>query len=532
MALQEIGVKLTLDGEQEYNAAMKAAKDTSASLKSEMALVSAEFAENAKSADALRAKGELLARQEQNQAEKVAALQKHYEEVTAAKGKDAAESKKLERSLNYETAALLKAQKATEDNAKALGEAERPSVRLKDSLQQLRKRLDDMPPAAKEAGKGLKLTGEAAAAAAKLTGKLTAAAGAAVGALAVIGGAGISKVAGWAKEAAEAEQAAAEAAAAAGEAYNPGKYAAYAKNLTALTGSAAKAKEALGGLLLPALEGLSGKGAAWLDDFSTAMEKAGTDTAAQSTVISEYITKGVDLVRDELPELMKLGTDLIGSLGKGIQDNLPEILDAGKEALTTLLDGIEENADDLAAGAVEIVSSLVGFLMEEAPDLIVAGFTIIGQLAVGLVQAIPTLIREIPTMLQKLAQGFRDNKEQMKGVGKDIIAAILDGLKQAWEGVKSWFKNAFKGLRGNVEVGTQTVSRNASGLPFVPTDNFPALLHRGEAVLTAAEAAEYRRGAVQAAGSSVTVNVYPQRLDEAETQRLVNTIDAAIGGRA
>lgn len=61
------------------------------------------------------------------------------------------------------------------------------------------------------------------------------------------------------------------------------------------------------------------------------------------------------------------------------------------------------------------------------------------------------------------------------------------------------------------QVNDATGFKLASGMPFVPSDNFPASLHRGEAVLTADQADDWR------GGGNTTYNVPIQGLIRAES---------------
>lgn len=92
-------------------------------------------------------------------------------------------------------------------------------------------------------------------------------------------------------------------------------------------------------------------------------------------------------------------------------------------------------------------------------------------------------------------------------VGSDIVDDILEGIQSGWEALTSWVSGAWEKIKGlfTVDVkmpgsgpgsgpGGGNVSMNAIGLDYVPANNYPALLHRGEAVLTAREADEWRRG--------------------------------------
>ena len=63
MALREIGARLTLDGEKEFNSQMAACNSELKNLGSEMAVVTSEYADNAKSTKALKAQNEVLTKQ-------------------------------------------------------------------------------------------------------------------------------------------------------------------------------------------------------------------------------------------------------------------------------------------------------------------------------------------------------------------------------------------------------------------------------------------------------------------------------------
>ena len=57
---------------------------------------------------------------------------------------------------------------------------------------------------------------------------------------------------------------------------------------------------------------ISSEGSALLSDFSEAMFAAGGDTEQMGEVMAEYVRRGVDLLRDQLPEFLAIGRDLIG----------------------------------------------------------------------------------------------------------------------------------------------------------------------------------------------------------------------------
>lgn len=121
---------------------------------------------------------------------------------------------------------------------------------------------------------------------------------------------------------------------------------------------------------------------------------------------------------------------------------------------------------------------------------------------------------------------FKTIGPQLWQAGKDAINKFLDGIKNAWNNVKGWIeekvnwvKEKFSGI-GNL-IGGITQGSHRTGLREVPYDGYIAELHKGEMVLTAAEANAYQN---KASGtqtvSNITVNNYsPKALTEAETAR-------------
>lgn len=89
------------------------------------------------------------------------------------------------------------------------------------------------------------------------------------------------------------------------------------------------------------------------------------------------------------------------------------------------------------------------------------------------------------------------------GIGEDIINGIKNGISNAWNGLVGWFNNLWDSLFGNRTVGvsvTKTertitepgvsgkIPSHALGLDYVPYDGYIAELHKGEMVLTKAQA--------------------------------------------
>lgn len=83
--------------------------------------------------------------------------------------------------------------------------------------------------------------------------------------------------------------------------------------------------------------------------------------------------------------------------------------------------------------------------------------------------------------------------EAFLNIGKSIFGFLWDGLVSVWNDIANWVSDKVNWLidklafwrRGSNEMDSG--NSHAGGLPYVPYDNYPALLHRGESVMTAAD---------------------------------------------
>lgn len=562
MATRKIDTELSLTGEKEFNDQMKAVNNSLKTTRSEMAVVTAEFGKNSTKIKALTAEHKILKQTLEDQKAKEKALSDQLKAAEQAYGKNSAQAQKYRQELNQARAAVINTENALQDNTKAM---------LTQNA------------AAKALGTTFSAVAKGALAVTKTTGKLIA--GSTVGALVAAGGAAVVAAKGFQ----QLGKFAVEAAQAKGDDGKPlyAQYAQLGENLEGLTTASGAAKAALGSLLLPALESLSAEGTQFLNDFSSAMAETGGDTAKMGAVVGDFLAKGVQQISEKLPQYIQMGGEILTALGGGIAANLDTILASAGQILQTLTDGLISAAPEIGAAAVDVVMFLGSFLIENAPQLLTAGLDLLNNVITGITNALPELIPAAVQMISQLlmalvqnapqlvasglelilalvqgliealpeliiaageavkalVQGFEEKAGDIVNIGKNAVEKIKEGIANAWESLKAWFKGIWDGLFGGLSVdvgvsgtptggsggGGKTAAPLRSGLWRVPYDGFPAVLHANEAVLTSSQADKWRTSRGSGGGGGVVVNVYAQTLSEDEVDYLISRVNREFG---
>lgn len=567
MANRTIGTELKLTGEKEFNQQMKAINSGLKTTKSDMAALSSEFDGNANSMKALTEKQKLLQSSVDQHKAKVEALTKQYKAAAATYGENSYSAQKYRQQLNQATVALNKETVALEKNADAMKEKFTAGLKAVAS---------GAGTIFTGIGKGV---GTAASGVAKGVGLITAASAAGVAAIGAGGVIALTTMANMAKEAAEAAKAAHEA----GETLTESQqqWLAYSNQLDALDASVQGAKGALAGVLLPVLSDLSEEGAAFLNDFTRDMTAAAGDTGKQTQVLSDYIVKGATLIKEKLPEYIASGKELFEGLADGLGENGDELLDMGLDLVYSLLDGIIEHAPELAQAGITLIQKLTESLIERGPDLVTSAVGMVSEIVTGLAQAAPSLIPAAVQLVMQLITALIQNAPLLLEAGLELVFGIIagiinglgdignvaddlidtfvdrlmsndskilqfggkvidwirDGISEGWKDLVDWFDRMWDNLFSNRDIDVN-VNKNgggvdgshAGGLNYVPFDGYLAKLHRGEAVLTAAEAAMYRRN--KAGGQAVkqfNLTIHTQSLSKEDLDMIVAYVNGKLG---
>lgn len=210
----------------------------------------------------------------------------------------------------------------------------------------------------------------------------------------------------------------------------------------------------------------------------------GEDAVKNGAAMNDMFTKVEESINMLKTNLMSELMPYIMEILQWVIDNMPKITATVKKVLDAIM---------------PIVKPILNGIMQ-----LVQGFTAL------LDGDIHGFIDGILGFLGGLGQAFLN-------IGQAIFGALWDGLVSVWNSISSWVSEKVGWLmdklafwrKGSDEMGGES---HAGGLPLVPYDNYPAMLHRGEAVMTAADTQGLLNAVQQIAqnGNTGTINITVQ----------------------
>ena len=221
------------------------------------------------------------------------------------------------------------------------------------------------------------------------------------------------------------------------------------------------------------------------------------------------------------------------------------ILKAPLVAVAGILATIITHWEDIKRWADKAKTAFTNFINTHVPEGFMSGVTAALETVAGLVSGIQsawnTFIESLST--KNIPKVFGSIQEGWESGG--IAGAASAAWDSAWYNPSNWGKNKNYGAGRSFSAGGAGRSF-ATGLDYVPYDNFVAKLHAGETVLNRADATAYRAGnvggisaesisqavavAVREALDGVGVYMGADRVGDLVTQRVSRNI--AKGARA
>lgn len=230
---------------------------------------------------------------------------------------------------------------------------------------------------------------------------------------------------------------------------------------------------------------------------AAAAELFGNNVAYEMTPLLQAGAEGMQSMRDEANELGLVMSGEAVKSGAAMNDMFTKI----DQSIATL-------KNSLLVELMPYVMEILQFLIDEIPkikEVVQKVMSAIMPIVKPILESVMSLIKSVLSLINGDLEGFVTNFKNVftnlgsaaVTLGKNIMQNFWNGLVEIWNGIIQWLGNAIQGLWNDlVGVGRKIANfftggnAHASGLAYVPYDNYPALLHRGETVLNANDSAE------------------------------------------
>jgi len=272
------------------------------------------------------------------------------------------------------------------------------------------------------------------------------------------------------------------------------------------------------------------------DTFDKISMAAGGAVAGLAGSLVPIVLTFADLIIENMPMIQSMFAQIGPVLGEFFAAAMPILMQLIQQLMPVLLDIIK--------GLLPVIIQLMPLFLKIIESVLPPVLKLLDLLLPPLLKLLNIIIPPLTAVIDVLAQAFGETL----GFAIDALMPIIDNIigalsgiinfvtgifsgnwKQAWQGIVDTFGNIFSGI-GNLikaplnylidminsafaKIGSITVPdwipgiggksfslphipRLAVGLDYVPYDEFPALLHKGERVLTAEEAKAGNRGGI------------------------------------
>lgn len=218
----------------------------------------------------------------------------------------------------------------------------------------------------------------------------------------------------------------------------------------------------------------------------------------------------MDVLSQLLPPLLSLIQMILPSIVSLINLLLPiiiQLFDAIMPIITALLEYILPPLIQLIEAILPVIMPILVTLAGIISTVLTVAFTVLG------------------TTISGLTKIFKDVFGGLISIVKAPINWIIDAVNVMINGLNNIKIPDWVPLVGGKSLNFPNIPRLKIGLDYVPYDDFPALLHKGERVMTAEE----NKNESKLNKNTITINFYPQTINESELDNAFNYINRRFG---
>ncbi len=267
-----------------------------------------------------------------------------------------------------------------------------------------------------------------------------------------------------------------------------------------------------------------------LDLFSAIMPIVGD-------IITMFLPPLIELMKTLLPPVIQIVQMILPLLLSLIKPILPllqpilELLSPFIDLLVMILEPLTELLNLILPPLIDLITKLIEFVLPPLNALFKTIADTIGKRVKTAFDGIKSVIDSVKKVFTDVisfidrnfvqrwnsiwtgVKNFFGNIwESIKNIFKAPINWIIDGINKFIRGLNKLKIPDWVPLVGGKGINIKEIPRLKVGLDYVPFDDFPALLHKGERVLTAEEAEEYPRG-------GTVYNIYLNNMPASDTDK-------------
>ena len=251
--------------------------------------------------------------------------------------------------------------------------------------------------------------------------------------------------------------------------------------------------------------------AAALEIIVSLAESIADNTGAFVDGVVQISTAVADALLNNLPALTAAVVEIIMNLAAEIVMHIPEMLEANNEVILAILGAMFAALGSFLEVGGAWIDSLNAAIIGKISEIVAAAQEIVGNFISTLAAKFAEIYEQASEWVEEnLITPIRDKVKEFTSIGQSVVDNIREGISNAWDSLTSWFSGIWNSLFGNLSVGIGVSGGrggrgHAGGLDYVPYNGYPAVLHRGEAVLTSREADDWRQGNAPANTSGITI---------------------------
>lgn len=173
---------------------------------------------------------------------------------------------------------------------------------------------------------------------------------------------------------------------------------------------------------------------------------------------------------NKLPEMLDNAPAMIDQFSQRLSEKLAAMEENGGEMLKKIGQGFLNNFPTIVTIIGKLIVTILLAIAKILPQLVQFGAKMLGQLALGLIRGIPQLLAKIPEIFQKMKEAF--TSKDWKGVGKDIVLGIINGITAAAKGlidsVRNLAKNALDALKARLKIHSPSLAADEEVGQMIP----------------------------------------------------------------